>query len=63
VPVVDLDFVSLLKDLGPGLALLAYFAWKDYKFTGQMLTLMGRVDRMLERFEAEKPNDRKGDAA
>lgn len=49
----SLDVVALIKDVGPSLALLAYFAWKDYKFTARVVELMGRVEAVLERIASD----------
>lgn len=54
---MEFDLVQLIKDLGPSLGLLLYFVYKDYKFTGQIVALMSRVDAVLERFEVSGRKD------
>ncbi len=50
---MEFDPVALLKDLGPTLALLGYFVWKDKTFTEKMLLLMGKVESLLDRLDGE----------
>lgn len=42
---------ELLNKYGVPLAILCYFLWKDYTFTGTMLTLMSKVDTVLTQIQ------------
>jgi len=60
---VEFDVVAVLKDLGPALALLGYFVWKDKTFTEKILTVMAKVEHLLDRLEAREDEGEKEHAA
>lgn len=50
---MNIDPISFLKDFGPTIALLGYFVYKDWSFTGKVLSLMAKIEEYLERAEAK----------
>ena len=54
------DLVNLIVTNGCAVVIIAYFLFKDYKQTGQMISVLGEVKDILlilrERFNGGDPN-------
>lgn len=46
------DFINLMVSNGVSVVVVAYFLYKDWKTTGQILELMGSTKSILDKLEA-----------
>jgi len=44
------EILDFMKAYGPSIVVLAYFIVKDYKFTGRITELIGKVETLLGTF-------------
>lgn len=41
------QMVQLISNYGTSVILMAYFLYKDYKFNGTIINLLGKVEKVL----------------
>jgi hypothetical protein len=52
------DILDFMTTYGPAFVVLAYFIVKDYKFTGRITELIGKVETLMNAFNKKNDADK-----